>query len=754
MVSKVETQFLGKTFSLETGRIARQAHGAVILQHDDLVLIATAVSPYEVNAEADFFPLTVDYRERFPAVGKFPGGYIKRENKPSDKEILTMRCIDRPMRPLFPADYYNEVQIMLQVLSAKRDEDPDVMAVTAASAAIAVSDIPFAALLAAVRVCKVDGNFIINPNNEERSRATLDFVVAGSETKVVMIEGEARQAPEKDVTDAIAYAFKELQPLIAAQKELAEKIGVVKREYTHVKASEKAISVCETYRDRIKEALKIAGKKERNTTLGELREAFLEEVLALEECAEESKIALNVAFDDLIGVCLRKLIREEGHRVDGRGLDEIRPITCETGFLPRCHGTALFTRGETQALVTATLGTAGDAQGVESLSGESEKRFMLHYTFPPYSVGEARPLRGPGRREIGHGNLAERSLKYLIPEDFEYTVRLTSDITESNGSSSMASVCGGCLALMDAGVPIANPVAGISVGLVADDNEYTLITDIVGDEDHYGHMDFKVAGSREGVTGVQVDLKVEGLPVDLLPAIFERARSARLRILDIMAKELPAPRPELSPLAPKILTVKIPVDKIGALIGPGGKNIRSIQEQTGTKIDISDDGTVQIAGDSLEIAQAGKDVVESMMATAEIGKIYRGPVTRLMSFGAFIKILPDVEGMVHISEIRDERVEKIEDVLKEGDIVEARVIEIDDKGRVNLSMRHLDEPFDPAKVKTRNQKDAERRSNGNGGNGGNGRGERGERPRRNSERNNQERRPRRERERDFGGEEE
>jgi len=715
MVSQVETQFLGKTLKIETGRIARQAHGAVILSYDDLVLLATAVSPYEVKEDTDFFPLTVDYRERFPAVGKFPGGYMKRENRPTDKEILTMRCIDRPMRPLFPADYYNEVQIMLQVLSAKRDVDPDTMAVTAASAAVAVSDIPFACTLAAVRVVKVDGELIINPNDEQRAKATLDFVVAGSATKVVMIEGEAKQAPEADVTEAIAYAFKELQPLIKAQDELAAKIGVVKREYTHIKAGEKAMSVCETYRDRITEALRIPGKAERNDKLAELRKAYVEEVQALEECADENVIALNVAFEDLTGVCLRKLIREEGHRVDGRGLDEIRPITCETGFLPRCHGSALFTRGETQALVTLTLGTADDAQGVEGLAGETQKKFMLHYTFPPYSVGEARPLRGPGRREIGHGNLAERSLKFLVPEDFDYTIRITSDITESNGSSSMASVCGGCLSLMDAGVPIDAPVAGISVGLVADDDEYTLITDIVGDEDHYGHMDFKVAGSKKGVTGVQVDLKVEGLPVDLLPAIFERARSARLRILNIMAKELPAPRPELSPLAPKILTIKIPVDKIGALIGPGGKNVRAIQEQTGTTISIEDDGTVQIAGDSLEIAQKGKEIVEAMMATAEIGKTYHGTVTRLMSFGAFVKILPDVEGMVHISEIRDERVEKIEDVLKEGDEVDVRVIEIDDKGRVNLSMKHLDEPFDPSKVKSRSQKDSERRGRSEGG---------------------------------------
>ena len=368
MVSKVETEFLGKKLTIETGRVAKQAHGAVILQHGDLVLLATAVSPYEVKEDTDFFPLTVDYRERFPAVGKFPGGYMKRENRPTDKEILTMRCIDRPMRPLFPADYYNEVQIMLQVLSAKRDEDPDVMAVTAASAAVAVSDIPFACTLAAVRVVKVDGELIINPNDEQRSKALLDFVVAGSADKVVMIEGEARQAPEAEVTEAIAYAFKELQPLIKLQDELAAKLGVVKREYTHIKAGEKAQAVCETYRDRITEALMIKGKAERNDALNALRDAFKEEVLALEECAEENVIALNVAFEDLTGVCLRKLIREKSHRVDGRGLDEIRPISCETGFLPRCHGSALFTRGETQALVTTTLGTADDAQGIEGLS--------------------------------------------------------------------------------------------------------------------------------------------------------------------------------------------------------------------------------------------------------------------------------------------------------------------------------------------------------------------------------------------------
>lgn len=714
MPTKVETQFLNRPLSLESGKIARQAHGAVWLQHGSLVILATAVSPNERREDMDYFPLNVDYRERYTAVGRFPGGYIKREGRPTDKEILTARCIDRPLRPLFPADYFNEVQIMVQVLSADPAEDPDTMAVVAASACIAASDIPINALVGAVRVSKVDGQWRINPSHEERERATLDFVVAGTREKVIMIEGTARQAPEAEVHEAIMLGQRELQPLITLQEELARQLGVQKRAYTPVKPCERCLAAVAQVRDQVEAALHITNKTERNTMLKTIKDGVRAALEAEAGAAPVDALGFNMAFDELVGDCMQTMILREHKRVDGRGLDELRPITCEVGLLPRTHGSAFFMRGETQSIGVTTLGTAEDEQEIELLHGETTKKFMLHYSFPPYSVGEAKPVRGPGRREIGHGDLAERSLRPVVPEDFTYTIRVTSDITESNGSSSMASVCSGCLSLMDAGVPISAPVAGISIGLVEKGDQRVLLTDIVGDEDHYCHMDFKVAGTAQGVTGIQVDLKVPGLVPEFIGTILERAREARLKILDIMKATLPAPRPELSPYAPAILTIRIPVDKIGALIGPSGKNVRRIQEETKTTISIEDDGTVQIAGETQAAAEAGRAMIQDWVAEAEIGKVYEGPVTRIMTFGAFVKILPETEGMVHISEIADRRIDKIEDVLKVGDVVKARVIEIDEKGRVNLTMRNLDTPFDPGQVRERPQ---ERRSNDRGDRG-------------------------------------
>ena len=712
---KVETSFLDQTLSFETGKIARQAHGAVVLQHGDLVLLATAVSPDERREGLDFFPLTVDYRERFTAVGKFPGGYIKRESRPTEKEILTMRCIDRPMRPLFPKGYLNEVQIMIQVLSADTKQDPDTYAMCAASAAVCLSGVPYAGPMGAVRVAKVNGEFVLNPTNSQREDASLEFVIAGTREKVIMIEGEADQATEAEVHEAICLGHKALQPQIDLQLELIEKVGVVPREYTPVLPSEKVKAVCEKFKNKIADTLNIQGKHERNSTLAQIKKDFIAELTDNEEYAEEDPVTFPMAFDDIVGECMRAKIINEKKRVDGRGLEDVRPINCEVALLPRTHGSALFTRGETQALAVTTLGTSDDEQRIELLSGDEAKRFMLHYTFPPYSVGEARMLRGPGRREIGHGNLAERSLKKLVPKDYKYTIRITSDITESNGSSSMASICGGCLSLMDAGVPISAPVAGISVGLIEDGDNKILITDIVGDEDHHGDMDFKVGGTEKGITGVQVDLKIHGLEPEFIAEILERSRQARLKILDIMKQTLPGPREQISKFAPAILTTKVPVDKIGTIIGPSGKNIRKIQEETNTHISIEDDGTVQIASDTLESAEAGKAMVEGMVAEAKIGEIYEGPVVRLMSFGAFVKILPEVDGMVHISQISEERVETIEDALNIGDIVKVRVIEIDDKGRVNLTMRNLDKPFNPDDYQKR------RPPSGRGGNSRHGR---------------------------------
>jgi len=700
-MQKVEKQYLDKSLSLETGKIARQAHGAVMLRHGDMVILATVVSPAELREGCDFFPLTVDYRERFTAVGKFPGGYIKRESRPTEKEILTMRCVDRPMRPLFPKDYFHEVQIMLQVMSTDATEDPDTMAMFAASAAVTASDIPFAGPIGAVRVSKIDGEMKINASELERKNSEFDFVIAGTRDKVVMIEGEAKQTPEDEVHKAICFGHEQLQPQIDLQEELAKKMGITKREYVPIAPSEAVKAEVAKLKDKVSETLQIPGKHERNSALREIKSTLMEELEKNEMFAEENPMTIDIAYDNLVGECMREMIINTKKRVDGRGCEDIRPINCEVGLFPKTHGSALFTRGETQSIAVATLGTDDDEQRIETLAGDSSKRFMLHYTFPPYSVGEARMLRGPGRREIGHGNLAERSLKFVVPEDFGYTVRVTSDITESNGSSSMASVCGGCLCLMDAGIPIEAPVAGISVGLVSAENEKIMITDILGDEDHFGDMDFKVAGSEKGITGVQVDLKINGLEPEFIADILKRSKEARLKILDIMKETLAGPREELTSLAPCILTTIVPPDKIGAIIGPGGKNIRKIQEETNTHISIDDDGTVKIAGDGKEAAEAGKEMVESLVAEAEIGKIYEGQVVKIMSFGAFVKILPEVDGMVHISEIAEHRIENIEDELHVGDIVKVRVIEKDDRGRVNLTMRKLDEPFDPNSVKSR-----------------------------------------------------
>ena len=715
MTQRVECLFAGKTLTLETGRIARQAHGSIWLQHGDLVVLATAVSSTP-RAGIDFFPLTVEYREKFTAVGKFPGGFIKRENRPTEKEILTARCIDRPMRPLFPKGFVNEVQIIAQVESADPTEAPETLALVAASAAVNISGIPFGGPIAAVSVSKIDGQLVLNAPISEQEKATLYFVVAGTREKVIMIEGQALQASEAEVDEAIRFGHQQLQPLIELQEKLMKIAGKPVQEYTPMLPSDAVTAAVAAARGKVVSALRITGKAERNTALALIKKEILTPLAADERFVAENPGTFAVAYDDLVGACMREKMLQDKKRVDGRGATDIRAITCEVGILPRTHGSALFTRGETQSLAVVTLGTSDDEQRFESLAGEASKNFMLHYSFPPYSVGETKPMRAPSRRDIGHGNLAERSLRAVVPAEFMYTIRITSEITESNGSSSMASVCGGTLALMDAGVPIQAPVAGISVGLIEEGSTQLLITDIIGDEDHFGDMDFKVAGTAQGITGVQVDFKIAGLKPEIIGKILGQAREGRMIILAEMAKTLATPRPAISPLAPKILTVHIPVDKIGALIGPGGKNVRKIQEETKTKIAIEDDGTVQIAADNEERAEAGRKRVEMLVAEAEIGKVYDGRVTRIMNFGAFIQILAEVEGMVHIGEICDERIRAVEDKLKIGDLVKARVVEIDEKGRVNLSMRNLDKEFDPATmVRQREGGGGERRGGFGGG---------------------------------------
>ncbi|MFW6088780.1 MAG: polyribonucleotide nucleotidyltransferase [Gemmatimonadota bacterium] len=689
MVHRIEKQFAGKTLVMETGRMARLADGAVFVQYGDTAVLVTAVAQRR-RTHLPFFPLTVEYREKSYAAGKFPGGFIKREGRPGDKEVTSARQIDRPLRPLFPDGYMNETQIACFIVSADQENDADVLGLLGASTALMMSPIPWDGPIAGVRIGRVDGEWVINPTFQQLDYSDMDMVVAGSPESIVMVEGASVEVSEEDMLVALETAHEAIKELIDIQMELVRMSGGKPEvfEFETDQVDEGFASAVESSADaRIGDAYRIADKAEREATLAEIK-ADLQESLAEEY--PDAIDDLSGVFKDIEKRTMRRRIIEDGFRVDGRGLDDIRDITCDVNILPRAHGSALFTRGQTQALAAVTLGSVRDEQRIDSVdtAEETSKSFMLHYNFPPFSVGEAKPFRGPGRREIGHGMLAERALQPLLPvyDDFPYTIRVVSDILESNGSSSMASVCGGSLALMHAGVPMRAPCAGIAMGLIKEGDDVAVLTDILGVEDFLGDMDFKIAGTREGITAIQMDIKIGGLEISTMRDALRRARDARLHILDVMGRTL-SEAGQMSEWAPQIVSIKINTEKIGDLIGPKGKTIRAIQEDTGADINVEDDGTVTISAVGAESSRRAIEMVEAITAEPEIGRIYEGAVKNTTTFGAFVEILPGVEGLCHISELEDGRTEKTEDVVNTGDVVRVKLLSVDDRGRMKLSMR-------------------------------------------------------------------
>ncbi|HEX2165157.1 MAG TPA: polyribonucleotide nucleotidyltransferase, partial [Thermoanaerobaculia bacterium] len=668
--------------TVETGRLAKQANGSVTVRLGDTVVLATACMQV-ADRPRDFLPLTVDYREYTYAAGRIPGGFFKREGRPSEKEIITARLTDRPLRPLFPEGYFHETQIIAFVLSADGRNDPDVLAINGASFALVLSDIPFFNPIGAVRVGLVDGELVFNPDNAQRDVADLDLVVCGTEDAVVMVEAGANQVSEDVLLDAIFQAHREIQRIVRLQHEMFRDGGFVKPRWEAPEPYPAEVweRVKGDLYGPLKDALHTVGKFERKTRVKEVTGPYLDAIPAEEE---ERRTQVKKAIGALEEQILRDVVLADRRRFDGRPLDEVRPIAIDVGLLPRTHGSALFTRGETQALVSATLGTQRDAQIIEEYEGESRQKFMLHYNFPPFSVGEVKFLRSPGRREIGHGVLARRSLMPVLPseEDFPYTVRVVSDILESNGSSSMASVCGGSLALFDAGVPMLSPVAGVAMGLIKRDDEFAVLTDIAGQEDHYGDMDFKVAGTRDGVTALQMDIKITGVTREIMERALEQARQGRLHILGEMEKVLADPRTELSRYAPRLYTIHIPVSKIRDVIGPGGKVIRSIQEETGVEITVEDDGTVIVASPDEPAARHAIELIERLTEVPEVGRVYTGMVRRVEPYGAFVELIPGTDGLLHVSELAPFRVENVTDLLNEGDEVTVKVINIDDSGKI------------------------------------------------------------------------
>jgi polyribonucleotide nucleotidyltransferase len=688
MVHRAEKEIGGRKLILEVGEVAKQANGSVLVWYGETVVLVTAVVAPEVREGIDFVPLTVDYREKAYAAGKIPGGFFKREGRPSEREILTSRLIDRPIRPLFPKGFRQETQLIAFVLSADTENDPDILAMIGASVALTVSDIPFNGPIGAVRIGRLDGEFVINPTHQQQALSDLDLVIAGVDEGIVMVEGSAREVPEAVLVEGLEVGHGVIREIIALQRDLQEVAGKPK---LPVAADDLDAHIAQRVRDlavpRVRQAIRIPEKQARERRLSEV----LGEVLAaLEDVPPEAQIAVPKLLETIERDELRTMILEEGIRADGRRPDEIRPISIRVGVLPRTHGSALFTRGETQALVVSTLGTSTDEQIVDELEGKSSKTFMLHYNFPPFSVGEVSPMRGPGRREIGHGALAERAIAPVLPgsEAFPYTIRIVSDILESNGSSSMATVCGASLSLMDAGVPIAAPVAGIAMGLINEPGRgVAVLSDIIGLEDHLGDMDFKVAGTPQGITGFQLDVKIGGVETSILRGALEQARRGRLFILERMASVIAAPRPQLSIHAPRIITIRINPEKIREVIGPGGKVIRGIIEKTGANIDIEDDGRINIASADERAARAAIELIRGITAEAEVGKIYRGKVKKITDFGAFVEILPGTDGLVHISQIAEQRIKSVSDVLREGEEIPVKVIEVDKQGRIKLSRR-------------------------------------------------------------------
>ena len=688
MIQKTSTLIGGKEITIETGKIARQADGAVQVSYGDTVVLVSACSRKQPRGNVDFFPLTVDYRENYYAAGRIPGGFFKREGRPSEKEVLTCRLIDRPIRPLFPSGYRCDTQIIALVLSADGENDPDIHSITGASAALMVSDIPFQTPIAGVRVGLVDGRLVINPTSRDLKESPLNLIVAGSEDAIVMVEAGAREVTETTMIEALAFGHDHIKQIIPLQKELAASVGVQKRPSDSPPVDETlfrqiSMKVSEDLRDALDTTKH--GKRGSYEQVDSLKEALLN---SYPEESVELRSGASAVFDRLKEQIFRDDILNRKRRPDGREFDAVRPITCEVGLLPRPHGSAIFTRGETQALVTATLGTSDDIQRIDIMEGESSKRFLLHYNFPPFSVGETGFMRGPGRREVGHGALAERAILPVVPpeEKFPYTIRIVSDILESNGSSSMASVCGGILALMDAGVPIKAPVAGIAMGLVKEGDQYAVLTDIAGAEDHYGDMDFKVTGTRSGITALQMDIKIGGVTMEIMSEALQQALRGRLFVLDRMLDTISAHRSDTSKYAPKIYSLRIKREKIRDVIGPGGKVIRGITEQTGVKIDVSDDGKVNIAALDEASARKAIQIIKDITAEAEMGKIYLGKVVRLVDFGAFVEIFPGTDGLLHISEIAEHRIRQVRDELKEGDQLMVKVIGIDGQ-KIKLSRK-------------------------------------------------------------------
>ncbi len=689
-VQKIETEFAGRALKLETGRMAKQAAGSALVQFGDtMVLAAVTVSPNV--STLPFFPLTVEYREKTYAAGKIPGGFLKREGRPSDEEILAARLIDRSIRPLFPEGFKNEVQVFVTVLSADQENDADIVGMVAASTALALSEVPWNGPLAAVRVGRVDGNWILNPTFQQLDASTIDLVVSGSADSIVMVEGGALEVSEQEMLDALGVAQKGIAELIKTQKKILDKAKAEKMVWKKAEPNaELGAAVRKLAEKKIAGAMNAKDKGGRADNLRAVRD---EVFAALAETYPEGQKEIAAELEEIEYRAMRAQVLDKGERVDGRDTDTVRPITIDSSVLPRAHGSALFTRGETQALVSVTLGTADDEQRLDSIdvAGETTKSFMLHYNFPPFSTGEVKMIRGTSRREIGHGALAERALQPLLPEydTFPYTLRVVSEILESNGSSSMATVCGGSLALMDAGVPMKAPCAGVAMGLIKEGKKVAILTDILGSEDHLGDMDFKVAGTEKGITSIQMDIKIEGLDLAIMAEALEKARNGRLHILKEMKKALAAPRADLSPYAPRIVTVQIKPDKIGDVIGPKGKTVRGIQDATGAKISIEDSGVITIAGVGPETIEKARAMIAAITTEPEVGKVYEGPVKSTTPFGAFVEILPGVEGLLHISELQHGRTEKTEDVVKAGDVVQVKLLSVDERGRMKLARKAL-----------------------------------------------------------------
>lgn len=689
-LQQVELGINGNKLSIETGVIAKQANGSALVRYGDTVIIATAVASKEPKEGIDFLPLTVDYREKFYSAGKIPGGFFKREGKPSEREVLISRLIDRPLRPLFPEGFTNEVQIICFVLSADQKYDPDILSIIGASAALTVSDIPLTNPVGAVRIGRVDGKLMINPSYEEIEKSDVNIVIAGTKESIIMVEGSAKEIPESVIIDALVYGHEEIKKIADIQMELQKKVNKEKFKVVDIVSGKSDIikAVREFAGRRLEEAVVIKGKQERQSRIDEILKDTLDHLKGNEE-NEDLGADIKSAFEHLESDTVRRLITEKGIRVDGRRLKDIRPIDIKIGILPRTHGSAIFTRGETQALVVATLGTSVDKQRLDNLQGKTSKGFMLHYNFPPFSVGEVKFTGSPGRREIGHGALAERAVLPILPDDevFPYTIRIVSDILESNGSSSMATVCGASLSLMDAGVPIKSPVAGIAMGLIKEGDSVCILSDILGTEDHLGDMDFKVAGTLNGITAIQMDIKMTGVTKEIMEMALEQAREGRLHVLKEMEKVIAQPKSNLSIYAPRIVTIQIKSEKVKDVIGPGGKVIRGIIEETGVNIDIEDDGTISIASSDENAVNKAVDIIKEITQEVEVGRIYMGKVRKIMDFGAFVEIFPGTDGLVHISQLADRRVTNVYDEVKEGEEMLVKVLEVDRQGKIRLSRK-------------------------------------------------------------------